>query len=92
LRGRDDGVEKTRYIQPIVSRDKAPARNPANSALFARHREISVCIGLQRIAEIDLLGWLFVALVVVVTASAWMIAYNASNVTISTTVLAGSPG
>jgi hypothetical protein len=44
----------------------------------------------ERIAEIDLLGWL--ALVVVVTASAWMIAYNASNVTISTTVLAGSPG
>jgi hypothetical protein len=46
----------------------------------------------ERIAEIDLLGWLFAALVVVVTASAWMIAYNASNVTISTTVLAGSPG
>jgi hypothetical protein len=46
----------------------------------------------ERIAEIDLLGWLFVALVVVVAASAWMIAYNASNVTISTTVLAGSPG
>jgi hypothetical protein len=47
---------------------------------------------LERIAEIDLFGWLFAALVVVVTAGAWMIAYNASNVTISTTVLAGSPG
>jgi hypothetical protein len=42
--------------------------------------------------EIDLLGWLLAALVVVVTAGAWMVAYNASNVTISTTVLAGSPG
>ena len=47
---------------------------------------------LERIAEIDLFGWLFAALVVVVTAGAWMVAYNASNVTISTTVLAGSPG
>jgi hypothetical protein len=46
----------------------------------------------ERIAEIDLLGWLLAALVVGVTAGAWMVAYNASNVTISTTVLAGSPG
>jgi hypothetical protein len=46
----------------------------------------------ERIAEIDLLDWLLAALVVVVTAGAWMVAYNASNVTISTTVLAGSPG
>jgi len=28
-------------FNPIVSRDKAPARKPTNSALFARHREIS---------------------------------------------------
>jgi hypothetical protein len=46
----------------------------------------------ERIAAIDLLGWLLAASVVVVTASAWMIAYNASNVTISTAVFAGSPG
>jgi hypothetical protein len=46
----------------------------------------------ERIAAIDLLGWSFAALVVVVTASAWMIAYNASNLTISTAVFAGSPG
>jgi hypothetical protein len=30
-----------------VSRDKGPARKPTNSALFARHREISVCMGLR---------------------------------------------
>jgi hypothetical protein len=47
LRDRDNGVEKTRYIQPIVSRDKAPARNPANSALFTPNREISVCLRLR---------------------------------------------
>jgi hypothetical protein len=47
LRGRDSGVEKARHIQPIVSRDKAPVRKPTNSALFARHREISVCMGLR---------------------------------------------
>jgi hypothetical protein len=47
----------------------------------------------EHIAEIDPIGWLLVALVVVVTASAWMVAYNANNVTISTTALhrAGSP-
>jgi hypothetical protein len=39
LRGRDSGVETARHIQLIVSRDKAPARKPTNSALFARHRE-----------------------------------------------------
>ena len=47
MEGRDSGVEKARHIQPIVSRDKAPARKPTNSALFARHREISVCMGLR---------------------------------------------
>jgi hypothetical protein len=36
LRGRDSGVEKARHIQPIVSRDKTPARKPTDSALFAR--------------------------------------------------------
>ena len=40
----------------------------------------------QRLAGIDTLGWLLAALLVVVTASAWIVAYNASNVTISTTV------
>jgi hypothetical protein len=47
----------------------------------------------ERIAEIDPLGWLLAALIVVVTAGAWMVAYNANNVTISTTVLhlAGPP-
>jgi hypothetical protein len=45
--GRDNGVETARHIQPIVSRDKAPARKPASSVLFARHREISVCMGLR---------------------------------------------
>jgi hypothetical protein len=30
----------------------------------------------KRIAEIDPLGWLLAALVVVATAGAWMIAYN----------------
>ena len=40
------------YILPsvwdnrIVNRDEVPARKPTNSALFARHWEISVCIGL----------------------------------------------
>jgi len=47
LRGRDNGVEKARHIQSIVSRDKTPARNAANSAPYARHREISVCRGLR---------------------------------------------
>ena len=47
LKGRDNGVEKARQKQPIVSRDKARARNPARPALFARHREISVCMGLR---------------------------------------------
>ena len=28
LRGRDNGVEKARHIQPIVSRDKRPHENP----------------------------------------------------------------
>jgi hypothetical protein len=48
----------------------------------------------ERMAEIDTLGWLLAALVVVVTAGAWMVAYNANNVTISTTGLhlAGPPG
>ena len=48
----------------------------------------------DRLAEIDTLGWLLAALVVVVTASAWMVAYHANNVMISTTIrhLAGSPG
>jgi hypothetical protein len=41
----------------------------------------------EHIAEIDPVGWLLAALVVVVTASAWMVAYNADNVTISTTAL-----
>ena len=47
LRGRDSGVKKARHIQPIVSRDKATLENPPNSALLARGREISVCIGLR---------------------------------------------
>jgi hypothetical protein len=46
LRGRDSGVEKPRHVQPIVSRDEAPARKPTNSALVDLHREISVCMGL----------------------------------------------
>jgi hypothetical protein len=33
--------------EPVVGRDKAPARKPTNSALFARHREISVYMGLR---------------------------------------------
>jgi hypothetical protein len=37
----------------------------------------------ERRAEIDTLGWLLSALVVVVTASAWMVAYNANNVQVS---------
>ena len=40
----------------------------------------------QRIARIDTLGWLLAALLVVVTASAWIVAYNASNAMISTTL------
>ena len=32
-----------RHIQLIVSRDKVPSRNPANSGLFIGDREISVC-------------------------------------------------
>jgi hypothetical protein len=48
---RDSGVEKARHIRPIVGRDKIPARKPTNSALFARHREISVCMGLRGGAE-----------------------------------------
>jgi len=46
------------------------------------------------IAEIDALGWLLATLVVVVTAGTWMVAYNANNATVSTTVLhlAGPPG
>jgi hypothetical protein len=51
LRRRDSGVEKARHVQLIVSRDKAPARKPTNSALFARHREISVCMRLRGGAE-----------------------------------------
>jgi hypothetical protein len=47
LRGRDSGVGKARHIQPIVSRDKGPARKPTNSALFALHPEISVGMGLR---------------------------------------------
>jgi hypothetical protein len=37
----------------------------------------------ERRAEIDTLGCLLSALVVVVTASAWMAAYNANNVQVS---------
>jgi hypothetical protein len=47
LLGGDGCVKKARHIQPIVNRDKIPARKPANSALFARYREISVCMGLR---------------------------------------------
>jgi len=48
----------------------------------------------ERIIEIDTVGWLLAALVIVVTASAWMVAYNANNVPISTTMphLPGPPG
>jgi hypothetical protein len=45
LMGRDSGVEKVRHIQPIVNRDKVPVRKSTNPALFARHREVSVCMG-----------------------------------------------
>jgi hypothetical protein len=59
LRGRDSGVEKSSYTQPIVSRDKASARKPASSALFARHREIPVCMGLRGGAgRCPMLGWI----------------------------------
>jgi hypothetical protein len=51
LRGRDSGVEKASHVHPLVSRDKAPTRKPASSALLARHREISVCVGLRGGAE-----------------------------------------
>jgi hypothetical protein len=48
----------------------------------------------EHVAEIDLLGWLLAALVFIVTSGAWMVAYNATNVTIPTTMLhgAGPPG
>jgi hypothetical protein len=39
LRSRDSGLEKARHVLLIVSRDKAPTRKPASSALFARPRE-----------------------------------------------------
>ena len=42
---------------------------------------------LEGIAEIDPFGWSLAALVVVVTASAWVVAYNANNVMVPTTVL-----
>jgi hypothetical protein len=51
LAGQRHGVEKASHIQLIVSRDKAPARKPASSALFAGHWEISVCTGLRGGAE-----------------------------------------
>jgi hypothetical protein len=51
LRDRDSSVEKAGHIQPIVNRDKGPERKPTNSALFARHRKISVCMGLRGGAE-----------------------------------------
>jgi hypothetical protein len=47
LPGRDSGIERARHIQLIVSRDKVSARKPTNWAPFARHREISVCMGLR---------------------------------------------
>ena len=43
LRGRDSGVEKARHIQPIVGRDKIPARKLTNSALFCRTPE-NLCL------------------------------------------------
>jgi hypothetical protein len=43
LRVRDNGVETAAHIQLIVSRNKAPARNPANSELFVRHLE-NLCL------------------------------------------------
>jgi hypothetical protein len=48
----------------------------------------------EHVAEIDLLGWLLAVLVFIVTSGAWMVAYNANNVTIPTTMLhgAGPPG
>jgi hypothetical protein len=50
------GTETTRskparHIQLIVSRDKVPPRNPANSGLFIGDREISVCMRLRGGAE-----------------------------------------
>jgi hypothetical protein len=34
----------------------------------------------QRIVEVDIVGWLLAAFGVVVTVSAWMVAYNANYV------------
>ncbi|HYA07145.1 MAG TPA: hypothetical protein VEF90_14755 [Xanthobacteraceae bacterium] len=39
----------------------------------------------ERQAQIDTVGWLFVAGVVVITAIAAMVAYNANDVTVATT-------
>jgi hypothetical protein len=44
--GRDNGAEKVRQIQPLVSRDKGAPRNPANLGLFVGDGEISVRSGL----------------------------------------------
>ena len=46
------GAETAASKRPVtfnrfVSRDKVPARKPTLSALFARHQEISVCMGLR---------------------------------------------
>ena len=48
----------------------------------------------ERYGRIDTIGWLFVAFVVVITAIAAMIAYNASDITVTNTVshVAGPTG
>jgi hypothetical protein len=47
LWGRDKGAETVPKIRSTASRDKMRARIPANSGLFAKNREISVCIGVR---------------------------------------------
>ena len=49
----------------------------------------------ERQAEIDTVGWLFVAGVIVMTAIAAMVAYNANDITVATTAvshIAAQPG
>jgi hypothetical protein len=41
------GAETAATKRPVTAETKPPARKPTNSAPFARHREISVCMGLR---------------------------------------------